>query len=101
MEDLPMKKTLRAVAFAVPFVLAGGLASAAEPMQLSDNEMDGVTAGAIAVAEALATAMGVNTAFTETITSSNAAALGSVTIELTTITLTGVESAASSAAFAD
>jgi O-antigen ligase len=101
MEDLPMKKTLRAVAFAVPFVLAGGLASAAEPMQLSDNQMDGVTAGAIAVAEALASALGVNTAFTETITASNAAALGSVTIELTTITLTGVSSAATSVAVAD
>lgn len=96
-----MKKTLRAVAFAVPFVLAGGLASAAEPMQLSDNQMDGVTAGADAIAVALAAAVGVNTAIAHTATTSEAAALGSVTVQLTTITGTGVASSALSEAFAD
>jgi hypothetical protein len=101
MEDLPMKKTLRAVAFAVPFVLAGGLASAAEPMQLSDNQMDDVTAGASAVAIAAAAAVGVNTAFAQTATVSEAEALGSVKVQLTTITGTGSYSSAVSAAFAD
>lgn len=95
-----MKKTLRAVAFAVPFVLAGGLASAAEPMLLSDNEMDGITAGADAVAEAIAAAVGKNVALAHTKTYSEAVALGAVTVQLTTITGTGVRSGALSEAFA-
>ena len=61
-----MKNMLRAVAFAVPFVFAAGLASADEPMQLTDNQLDGVTAGATAIADALAQAFGPNNALAQT-----------------------------------
>jgi len=51
-----MKKTLSAVA-ASALLSVAGLASAAEPMQLDDSQMDSVSAGATSVAAGLATAL--------------------------------------------
>jgi fructose-specific phosphotransferase system IIC component len=69
-----MKKMLRAVALAVPFVFAAGLASADGPMQLTDSQLDGVTAGADAFAFAHALAFGKATAATHTYTETGAVA---------------------------
>lgn len=100
MEEIAlMKKMVRAVTLAVPFVLAAGLASAQEPMSLSDNQLDAVTAGAEAYAFGDATAFGRNIAIAFTQTQARAVRIGSIVSELTTITSTGVESASLSQAF--
>jgi hypothetical protein len=85
-----MKKTVRAATLAVPFVLATGLASANEPMQLSERQLDGVTAGAGAFASAEAVALGrlQAAAFTETVTSTEPVP-PDVVSQLTTIPVTG------------
>jgi len=44
-----MKKTLSAIAACAMFSVAG-LAAAEEPMQLTENQMDNVSAGAISIA---------------------------------------------------
>jgi hypothetical protein len=69
-----MQKMFRAAIFAVPFVFAAGLASADEPMQLTDNQLDGVTASGDAFANATAAAFGANTATTHTFTDTAAVA---------------------------
>lgn len=94
-----MKKMVRAVTLAVPFVLAAGLASAQEPMSLSENQMDAVTAGAEAYAFANATALGRNIAIAFTQTQAEAVRIGSIVSQLTTITSTGVQSGSLSQAF--
>jgi hypothetical protein len=93
-----MKKMVRAVTLAVPFVFAAGLASA-QPMQLSDNHLDAVTAGADAFAFAEATALGKNLAIAFTFTQTEAVKVGSIVSQLTTITATGVQALSKSEAF--
>jgi hypothetical protein len=73
-EDTQMSKILRAVTLAVPFVFAAGLASADGPMQLTESQLDGVTAGADAFAFAHALALGKATAATHTYTETGAVA---------------------------
>lgn len=51
-----MKKALSAIA-ATALLSVAGLASASEPLQLSDNQMDTVSAGSTSVAAGLATAV--------------------------------------------
>lgn len=86
-----MKNMLRAVALAVPFVFAAGLASADEPMQLTENQLDGVTAGADAFADAYAAGIGPNNAYAETFTYTGAAQIGeATTVQLSRVVPTGV-----------
>jgi len=83
----------------VPLVAMSSLVFAAEPVQLSDAQMDGVTAGGFADAGSLALAIGHTVA---TFTSAQAAAqvLVSVHFEATTISGVGTTSLAASASSA-
>lgn len=63
-------KLFSLVAGAALLALAG-TAHAGQPLQLSDNQMDGVTAGGAALADAAALALGEITADTATQTSTN------------------------------
>lgn len=97
-----MKNMLRAATFAVPFVFAAGLASAGEPMQLTDTQLDGVTAGADAFAFADAFAQGPSNAYAETLTLTAAFQNGEgFAVQLSEIVPTGVESFAGSLAVAN
>jgi hypothetical protein len=81
-------KNLATAIVAVPLLAMSSLVFAAEPVQLSDAQMDGVTAGGIADAQAFAIALGKTTA-----TFTSAAALtqvvGTMTFELTKINNVG------------
>jgi hypothetical protein len=89
-EVTQMKKMLRAVALAVPFALAAGLASADEPMQLTDNQLDGVSAGALSAAYAHALAAGPNNALAATKTFTASAQIApSYVVELSRVVPTG------------
>lgn len=55
----------------VALVAFAGAANAAEPMVLSNGQMDGITAGAAANANAAALALGDFDAFTQTVTATN------------------------------
>lgn len=63
-------KLLSLVAGAALLALAG-TANAGQPQQLSDNQMDGVTAGGVGIANAAALALGEVSAETITQTSTN------------------------------
>lgn len=82
-----------------PLLALSSMAFAAQPMQLSASEMDGVTAAGISGGLALADAMGAYAA-TATEAFGSAAVLASHTFEVTTIravmTLSGASSASSS-----
>ncbi len=65
-----MHKLLSLVAGAALFALAG-TAHAGQPVPLSDNQMDGVTAGGVGIANAAALALGEVLADTATQTSTN------------------------------
>ncbi|HUW28488.1 MAG TPA: hypothetical protein VMV97_07750 [Sulfuriferula sp.] len=84
---------------AVPLLAMSGLVFAAEPMQLSDAQMDGVTAGGFADAGSWATAIG-NTVATATAASATTQVLVHVRFELTNINGVGSMSLATSAASA-
>lgn len=92
------KKLITAIV-AVPLLAMSGLVFAAEPMQLSDAQMDGVTAAGIADAQAFALAIGHTTA---TLTSASAVAqvLATVRFELTVIRNVGSEALSFSASSA-
>lgn len=92
-------KKLVTTLVAVPLVAMSSLVFAAEPMQLSDAQMDGVTAGGFADAGALATAIG-NVVATQTTASALASVLVHVHFELTTISGVGTASLATSASSA-
>jgi len=92
-------KKLVTTLVAVPLVAMSSLVFAAEPMQLSDAQMDGVTAGGFADAGALALAIG-NTVATLTTASALANVLVSVHFEATTISGVGTQSIATSASSA-
>jgi hypothetical protein len=83
----------------VPLVAMSSLVFAAEPMQLSDAQMDGVTAAGFADAGATALAIG-NVVATYTAASALAAVLVSVTYEVTTINGVGTTSLSASASSA-
>ncbi|HMA55875.1 MAG TPA: hypothetical protein VKP52_03975 [Pseudolabrys sp.] len=83
----------------VPLVAMSSLVFAAEPVQLSDAQMDGVTAGGFADAGSLALAIG-NTVATYTAASAVAAVLMTVHFEATTISGVGAQSLAASASSA-
>jgi transketolase C-terminal domain/subunit len=78
----------------VPLVAMSSLVFAAEPMQLSDAQMDGVTAGGFADAGAVALAIG-SVAATYTLATAVTQVVAAVTYEITTIRL--VASASGSA----
>jgi hypothetical protein len=75
------------------------LVFAAEPMELSNAQMDGVTAGGIAFSDAIATAIG-RTAATLTGASALAAVQVTISFELTTIRGVGTQSLAASSSSA-
>lgn len=83
----------------VPLVAMSSLVFAAEPVQLSDAQMDGVTAGGIADALALATALG-NTVATYTAATAQTAVMFTYHAEVTTINGVGSLSTALSASSA-
>jgi hypothetical protein len=60
-----MKRKMEAILAAVPLLVLASGASAGEPLQLSDRQMDGVTAAGSAMAQALSEASGLF-ALTET-----------------------------------
>ena len=71
-----IKKLLPLAAGAALFMLASA-ASAAQPAQLSDSQMDGVTAGGTAIGNAAALALGEVMSDTITQTSTNVTTAGS------------------------
>ncbi|MCA8881264.1 MAG: hypothetical protein KDA73_15205 [Rhodobacteraceae bacterium] len=93
-----MKKLLVSAAIALP-VLTAGYASAGEPMRLSDADLDGVSAGTSALAQAAAVGVG-NTVLTATATLAQVQVIGNYTSQLTSINLyqSNAASAASVAA---
>jgi hypothetical protein len=92
-------KKLATTLVAVPLVAMSSLVFAAEPVQLSDAQMDGVTAGGFATATSLATAIG-NSVATLTTASALANVLVTVHFEATTISGVGTASLATSASSA-
>jgi hypothetical protein len=96
--EMIMKKLLAAAAVTLPLVTAG-FAAAGEPMRLSDNQMDGVSAGAGAAAFAAAAGLG-SVVLTAAETYAHVAAVDSVSSELTKITLHASEAASAAAVIA-
>lgn len=94
-----MKKLIAAAAIALPFIAAGQV-SAGEPMRLSDDQLDGVSAGASAFADALAAGVG-SVVFTEAYTLAEVAVVDTYRSELTTIRLHGSQSIAGAAVSAN
>ena len=91
-----MKRTIKAALGAVPLLVLANVASAGEPVQLSDQQMDAVTASGSAFAQALAGAVGNNVAFTATKALAVVEVLDSISFEATTINFVGSLSEASS-----
>jgi hypothetical protein len=92
-----MKKLLAAAALSLPLVTAGY--AAAEPMRLSDDQMDGVNAGAAALAIAAAAGVG-NAVLTAAETFADVRVVKSATYETTTINLHQSTSLAAAAVIA-
>jgi hypothetical protein len=92
-------KKLATTLVAAPLVAMSGLVFAAEPVQLSDAQMDGVTAGGFATATSLALAVG-NAAATQTSASALAQVMVSINFELTQINGIGTQSLATSSSSA-
>jgi hypothetical protein len=79
-----MKRTIKAALGAVPLLVLANVVSATEPVQLTDQQMDGVTAAGSAFAEAFADAIG-SVAFTATSALAVVEVVDSVTSQATTI----------------
>ncbi len=94
-----MKKLLAAAAVTLPLITAG-YAAAGEPMRLSDDQMDGVSAGAAALAAAAAAGIG-NVVLTKAATLADVRVVDSYSSELTTINLHKSTAAAQAAAIAN
>lgn len=75
-----MTKKLLSLAAGAALLALGGTAQAGQPVPLSDKQMDGVTAGAVALANAGALALGEAFASTETETSTNTVTFGTAPI---------------------
>jgi len=93
-----MKKKLVSTLVALPLLAVSALASA-EPVELAEVQMDAVTAGGLAGADAVALAIGSAVA-TYTYALSMAEVLDSAKFEVTTIKLVGTASIAESSASA-
>ena len=93
-----MKKLLASAALALP-LFASGYASAGEIAPLTDGQMDGVTAGASALATALAAGSG-SLVITGASTFAEVQVLETFASEATTINLMGSVSSAAAEAFA-
>jgi hypothetical protein len=91
-----MKGTIKAATAALPFVILANIASAGERVQLSDQQMDGVTAAGSAFADALADAIGAGIAFTETDALAAVEVVDTASSQATTISLVGSLAQASS-----
>jgi hypothetical protein len=95
-----MKGTTKAALGAVPLMVVANLALAGEPVQLSDQQMDDVTAAGSAVALAFADAIGGGFAFTETDALAVVQVVSSASGQVTTINLVLSQAAASSLSIA-
>jgi hypothetical protein len=96
-----MKRTIKAALGAAPFLILANVASAGEPVQLSDQQMDGVTAAGSAMAQALADAIGGSLAFTETAALAAVEVVDSESSQATTINLVQSGAQASSLSLAE
>lgn len=94
-------KKLATAIVAVPLLAMSGLVFAAEPMQLSDAQMESVTAGGFADALATAIAIGKSTAATQTFTETTLQALTPVPSELSRLVRINSFSAAGSISIAN
>jgi hypothetical protein len=94
-----MKGTKKAALGALPLMVVANLALAGEPMQLSDQQMDGVTAAGSAAATALAAAIG-SVAFTETLALAQVQVVSSASGQVTTINLVRSDAVAASTSLA-
>jgi hypothetical protein len=95
-----MKGTKKAALGALPLMVVANLALAGEPVQLSDQQMDGVTASGSAFALAFADAIG-NVAFTQTSALAVVQVVSSAAGQVTTINLVRSDSEASSLSIAN
>lgn len=95
-----MKAKLISTMIAAPLFALSTMAFASEPVQLSAAQMDNVTAGGIAYANALAGALGPSFAATVTFASASTSVLVSKTFETTTISGVGTASISASASSA-
>lgn len=82
-----MKGNMKAALGAIPLMVVANLALAAEPVQLTDQQMDDVTAAGDAFADAVAQAVGSGIAFTETAALAQVAVVSSFSSQATTINL--------------
>jgi hypothetical protein len=96
-----MKRTIKAALGAAPFLIMANVASAGEPVQLSDQQMDGLTAAGSAMAEALADAIGGSLTFTETAALAAVEVVDSESSQATTINLVQSGAQASSLSLAE
>jgi hypothetical protein len=92
-----MKRKMEAVLAAMPLLVVAGIASAGEPLQLNDRQMDGVTAAGSAMAETLSEASGLF-ALTETGSFAGVEVLATEDFQATSIQYIGSLSQASSLA---
>jgi hypothetical protein len=95
-----MNETKKAALAAVPFLVMANLALAAEPVQLTDQQLDGVTASGAATASALAMAIG-NPVATATAVLADVRVVSSFSAEVTTINAVLSTSTAQSASAAN
>ena len=96
-----MKGTTKAALGALPLMVVANLALAGEPVQLSDQQMDDVTAAGSAFALAGAAAFGGGVAFTATSALGVVQVVSTATGQLTTINLVRSDSQASSLSIAN
>lgn len=80
-----MKTKLVSALVAVPLLVASGFASADEPLTLTENQMDTVTASGTAVATAIANAFGGGTASAATAVSAIVQTVQTLSVQTTTI----------------
>lgn len=91
-----MKKFIAVIALASSM----GVAYAGEPVALTDSQMDNVSAGGFAFSNAIASALGVVAAGTQTITNTQVNVLSVTPTQAGQITVDQAQSWASSAAYA-
>jgi hypothetical protein len=96
-----MKGTTKAALGALPLMVVANLALAAEPVQLTDRQMDDVTAAGSAFAFAGAQAIGGGLAFTETAALAVVQVVDTVSSQVTTINYVRSDSQAASLSIAD
>jgi hypothetical protein len=96
-----MKGTKKAALGALPLMVVANLALAGEPVQLSDQQMDGVTAAGSALALAGAAAIGGGLAFTATSALAVVQVVSSASGQVTTINLVRSDSQAQSLSIAN